>query len=110
MKYEIINPSDQCYIYAEDVRLAQIAGLYLGNGMYGLSNENGEMALHIFEGSEVLNMNDDEISKFITENSSALAAVFESFEYARERTSLNNIGEKAERFAKIFRGMAQNDN
>ena len=35
MKYEIINPSDKCFITAHDERLAKIACAVLGQGWYG---------------------------------------------------------------------------
>lgn len=103
MRYEIINPSDKCYIHADDVRLAQIAGVYLGDGMYGLEDENGKMVLHIFSGLEALEMDANECRAFLRSHWEDLAKVFESFEYAGERTSMNNIGAKAEKLAKACR-------
>lgn len=103
MRYEIINPSDKCYIHADDVRLAKLAGIYLGKGMYGLEDESGKPVLHIFQGDEALGMSDSEIKDFIQSRWEDLAKVFESFEYAGERTSLNNIGALAEGYAKACR-------
>ena len=34
--YEIINPSDKCFVSAERDEVAAIVGLLLGNGMYGM--------------------------------------------------------------------------
>ena len=97
MKYEIINPSDECFIYADDERLAKIACAILGNGWYGLVNEeNGETVLPVLEDlKSSVGMNDDELKKFIADNRMELANVFLSFVYPHERTSCNDIGGRA---------------
>lgn len=101
MKYEIINPSDKCYIYADNEKLAKIACALLGNQWYGLKDENGEMILGILENiNDALGMTDNDIEKFIYDNATELSDIFSSFEYADERTSLNNIGGRAELYAK----------
>lgn len=108
-KYEIINPSDKCFIYADDVRLAKIACLYLGNGFYGLRDENGEAIMHPFDDVETATeMKESEIKTFIDDNKIALAKVFRSFEYEGERTSLNNIGKTAEQYAVALEGGHKN--
>lgn len=108
MKYEIINPSDKCFISAEDVRFAKIAGIMLGNGLYGIQDENGETVLHIFEGFErALGLDSDQVRELIYSNAEKMAEVFESFEYAGERTSLNNIEAKAHGIAKLIRHKAE---
>lgn len=108
-KYEIINPSDECFIYADDVRLAKIACAYLGSGYYGLRDENGEAIMHPFEDIETATeMKESEIKKFIDDNKIALAKVFRSFEYKGERTSLNNIGARAEQIAEAMEGGQNN--
>ena len=99
-KYEIINPSDKCFIYAEDVRLAKIACIFLGQGWYGLLDENGEQVLGVFETfGSAIGIEEAKVGSFIAENMKALAEVFRSFEYADEQTSLNNIGERAKNYA-----------
>lgn len=109
-KYEIINPSDECYIYSDDVRFSQIACYYLGNGFYGLKSESGELVLPIFKPiTDVLNMNEIEFKQFIHDNKKELIKVFRSFEYADERTSLNNIGEKAEKIAEMLEKETENE-
>ena len=101
-KYEIINPSDKCFIYAEDVRLAKIACKLL-SGFYGLVDENGEAVIGVFDGLDTsLGMNLAEAKHLIDCNRKALAQVFRSFEYEGERTSLNNIVEKAEKLAAVL--------
>lgn len=99
-KYEIINPSDKCFIYAEDVRLAKIVCILLGQGWYGLKDENGEQVMGVFETfGSALEIEEAKAGQFIAEHKKELAKVFRSFEYAGERTSLNNIGERAENYA-----------
>ena len=49
MKYEIINPSDKCFITSDDERLAEIVCVMLGNGSYGLKDENGNTVLCVLE-------------------------------------------------------------
>ena len=104
MRYEIINPSDKCFIHADDEQLAKVVGIYLGNGMYGLQDEDGNTVLHIFESlEEAFDMEPDGVKDYIERNLIELAEVFESFEYASERTSLNNIEKKAKRLAAALR-------
>ncbi len=103
MKYEIINPSDKCYIFAEDERLAKIACALLGEGWYGLKDESGNSTMYIFEGAaDALQMTDEEVTAFIDSNLTALAEVLNSITYPSERTSLNNIEAKAKRYAEAF--------
>lgn len=100
-KYEIINPSDKCFIYADDERLAKIACVVLGRGWYGLENENGETVINIMESlNDALGMTDEEIKKLMDENIIELSKVFLSIEYAYERTSLNNIEELSKSIGK----------
>lgn len=115
-KYEIINPSDKCYITAEKAT-ACMAALYLGKGKYGLSDaETGEDVLPIFLfGSDkaldqwaVDNYGElfGEFAKKQNANPAKLAEAFESFKYPHERSSMNNIGAYAASLAKHFRAEA----
>ena len=107
MKYEIINPSDKCFIYADDVRLAKIVCSVLGEGIYGLKDETGESVMYVFEPiDEALSMNIEDIKKFINDNVSELSKVFLSLEYQDERTSLNNIKERADHYGKALAAQA----
>lgn len=108
MKYEIINPSDKCYIYAEDVRLAKVACALLGGGWYGLKDEQGEAVMNVFEAiDESIGVPVDQLKEFTNGHAAELAVVFRSFEYAGERTSLNHIGKKAESYAVAFERIAE---
>lgn len=109
MKYEIINMSDECYITSGDELLACVACLMLGGGNYGLKNNEGKSILPIFlfggadEWIDDKFGNIDDFSGYIENHKEELAAVFDSFEYARERTSLNNIGARAKALAEGMR-------
>jgi hypothetical protein len=100
MKYEIINPSDKCYISSENEKVAKFCCLLLGDGRYGLKNaETGETVFSIYlfgiSEDEVNNQFGEPLEQFLEHNKKQIADCFNTFEYAGERTSLNNIGERA---------------
>ncbi len=108
MKFEIINPSDKCFITAHDERLAIIACTVLGQGWYGLRYQDGDTVMYPLQPlGEALCVGEDEIKTIIDENRNELADVFASFEYENERTSLNDIGATAIAYAKALRKEAQ---
>ena len=108
MKYEIINPSDKCFITAHDERLAKIACAVLGQGWYGLRYQDGDTVMYPLQPlDEALGVGEDEIKEIIDRNRGTLADVFSSFEYEGERTSLNDIGATATAYAKALRKEAQ---
>lgn len=110
LRYEIINPSDKCFILADDERLAIIACALLGNGMYGMINEKEETVLPPFVPVDViLNLTEDAINRLINNHSSELADVFESFCYESERTSLNDLEAKAKKYAEALRKRGDNN-
>lgn len=105
MKYEIINLSDKCFISTDNERVAKFCCLLLGNGMYGLENaETGEMVFGIkafsFPEEEVIEEFGEPLADFLQNHRLEIAECFKSFEYAGERTSINNIGERARIFYK----------
>lgn len=106
MKYEIINPSDKCFISSENEKVACFCNLLIGNGRYALNRENGERAdgIHIFGYSaEALNADyEGDFQKFADNHIHEIIDCFKSFEYARERTSLNNIGARAKALQEKF--------
>lgn len=100
MKYEIINPSDLCFITSEDPILAKIACAILGKGFYGLRSETGEIAMPTFASmEESTGMTTTELGAYINGHVTELAQVFRSFEYKTKRTSLNDIGGYAKSLA-----------
>lgn len=106
-KYEIINPSDACYIHSDDVRVAKYCCLFLGNGWYGLRDcESGETVFGVqifgFSKNDAVRELGEDIREFCQHNKKAIIECFKSFEYAEERTSLNNIGERAAHYAEVL--------
>lgn len=109
MKYEIGNPSDLCYITAEEDIMATACILHLGNGQYftvPLDGDKGRRLPSFFAlGGDVDATWKDAFgvthTEFIEkpENREKMAKCFESFEYAHERSSLNNIGKRAKSYA-----------
>ena len=101
MKVEIINPSDECYLESDDVRVLQACGLFLGNGQYALNDEKGETILPIFMfgGADefIAETFPEGFNKFVDDNLEKIRDCFKTFKYARERTSLNNIGAAAKK-------------
>lgn len=105
MKYEIINPSDICFITSDDPALAKVACAVLGKGFYGLRAETGEIIMPIFSSLEAsTGMTTPELGAYINGHVSELAQVFRSFEYETERTSLNDIGGYAKSLADALEG------
>lgn len=105
MRYEIINPSDKCYITAENEKVACLCNLYLGNGMYGLKREDGSIAdgVRIFDTESTLNeFFEGDFGKFADNHIDEIVACFASFEYAGERTSIYDIEARAKKFAEAF--------
>ncbi len=106
MKYEIINPSDKCYISSENEKVAKYSCLLIGNGKYGLKNaETGESVLSIYlfgiSEEEILQEFGKPLGEFFEENKKEIAECLNTFEYATERTSINNIGNAARTIYKL---------
>lgn len=100
MKYEIINPSDKCYISTDNERVAKFCCLLLGNGMYGLVNAfTGEKVFGIkmfnFPEEDIIKEFGEPLEDFMLHNKFAIADCFLSFAYDSERTSINDIGGRA---------------
>lgn len=111
MRYEIINPSDKCYITAEDPVLAKIACCVLGGGWYGLKAETGETIIHPLESlEENTGMRTEELTAYLNEHTLEIVRVYRSFEYgSAERTSMNDIGGLAERLADALENKKEGD-
>ena len=106
MKYEIINPSDKCYITSNNELVARFCCLLLGNGHYVLRDENnndiGNMYLFGATKETLDEEYDGDFEAFAKTHWKDIVTCFKSFEYEGERTSANNIGARAEENAKIF--------
>ena len=99
-KYEIINPSDKCYISSENKQVAKFCCMLLGEGKYGLENaETGAdvFPIYLFGISEQVIIEEfgESLADFLKHNKKDIIECLDTFEYASERTSLNNIGARA---------------
>lgn len=104
MIYEIVNPSDACTIEAQDSVLASIAMIVLGNGQYGLYDEDGRTVLGIFALSkpekliEWLRDNgveDTKMDEFYAKNGEEIATILESVVYGdiKDRKAITALTE-----------------
>lgn len=115
-KYEIVNPSDKCFLTAPTLLVAALAVALLGDGKYGLKDhETGETAvpLFIFGGHDEWFQSQfgstfEQLLDTFTHPDAAmlLAAALQSVEYAGERGSLNNIKARADQLAMIIKDTA----
>ena len=110
MKFEIINPSDKCFIEGDFLSCA-LTTVVLSNGKYGLVEvdehdnriENGkEMPIFLFGGhdewfKENFGKAFEECSHVMDYKSCADA--LNTFRYRHERSSMNNIGKIAKEHA-----------
>lgn len=92
MIYEIINPSDACTIESDDQTLASIAVIVLGEGAYGLYDENGDVVLPIFRFSNPdklvewltdRGINSNDMDTFYAKNGETMATILESITYGK---------------------------
>ena len=101
--YSISNPSDPYTLQAPTLKIASMAVVILGGGMYGLWKD-GETVLGIPQTPEWLKATFGDHTKFIDENIEELIAALDSVKFDGEkRSSLNNIGASAKEFAKQLR-------
>lgn len=113
MQYEIINPSDECFVHAYGERadrVACIAALLLGNGMYGLTNEADETVMPIiFNGYREWFQEQfgEGAEPFMLANLIEIADCLKTFHYAGERSSLNDIGACAKANEEWLRKVAE---
>lgn len=108
MKFEIINPSDECYIEGDDFKTIAVATALLGNGSYGLTQVDGDLEMPILCIAgfgdpntwflKQFNETADQIFKSI--NKEELKKVLISVHLLRERSSLNDIVKYARILAK----------
>lgn len=114
MRYEIINPSDKCFLRADSDIVASAATIILGNGAYGLRDERDRSlpCMFLFGGDPDAAWKDRfgiTFSEYIgkPESLSAMADCLATFRYAGERSSLNNIGAAAAALEKRLRNRAE---
>lgn len=107
MKFEIINPSDKCFMIAEDLMVAAIAVSLLSEGKYALEgvDNDKEVPLFLFGGHDEWFKNQFDLSfeeamlVVVSEKKPQLISALESIEYESERGSLNNIQQRGIDFA-----------
>lgn len=109
VRYEISNPSDECYLEHSNRKAAIAACLLLGDGRYGLKTENGDLVLPILLFGGTRDFIDETYGSlpgyetFLAEHMIQIAEALESVSYARERTSMNDIKSKADKIARLLR-------
>lgn len=112
MKYEIVNPSDYYTIEHTDFLALAAACVLLGNGQYGLApiDHDGErVPIFLFGGFEKwwsAHSPDADLGAYLDANKPAIAEAMESVSLppGSERSSMNDIGGRAKKWAKQLRG------
>lgn len=102
MKFEIINPSDKCFMTADDLLIAAIAVCLLSEGRYALKGVDNDkiVPLFLFGGHDEWFKSQFDLSfeeamqKVSTEKRPQLISALKSIEYEYERGSLNNIKQR----------------
>lgn len=108
MRYEIINPSDKVFIYADKLVDAGIICNQLSS-WYGLADDNGETVFPIMADEKwFIDRGITNMGQYIYDNRLELAKVAKSFGYAGERTSLNNIGKSLTSLSKALINLKPN--
>ena len=96
VKYEIMNPSDKCFIEGTDFKTVCLATIFLGEGKYGLQRADGQpdgsMPPIIFAKGWFLDRFGQTVEEAIkTCDKNALKDVLKTVELEGERSSLNDI-------------------
>jgi hypothetical protein len=114
LKYEIVNPSDQCFLSSDDPKVVAACVAIMSEGAYGCKGEDGSSlpTMFIFGGDVNATWKDyfgitfDEFMK--TDNVYGLMAdCFDTFYYSSERSSLNDIGAACKSMGKRCRAVAE---
>lgn len=93
-RYEISNPSDECYIEGDDVKTVCIATIIIGEGYYGLTEVDDEFSMPptVVATDWFENEFGEDISVALNSvDRAALKEVLLTVQLAKERTSLNDI-------------------
>ena len=105
MKYEIINPSDKCFMESDDFKTACVCNAILGEGLYGLREVGGNKVMPIMRFAtgwflDTFKQNVEEAMKEIKPEE--MAKIFHSVKLAyEERSSINDIVGRAKELAEI---------
>lgn len=110
-EYEIINPSDKCFLTGAGEPLAA-ACLFLGRGRYALRDKAGNEGcpLFLFGGHDVWwqeTFGRTFDAYMNTKPYNEIAVVLETFRYDGQRSSLKNIGKAAKTTARSLRAKAK---
>jgi hypothetical protein len=101
-KYEIINPSDLCYVTGEFLPVSAAVAL-LGNAKYGAESADGKNKMPIFIlggfSEWFLDTFKTSFTDYFDTHKQEIIDVLKTFEYAGERSSMNDIGKYAKRLA-----------
>ena len=112
MLFEIINPSDKCFLESDNPEAVSAAVAFLGNGQYGLKDENDKKYPAFGILGHDINADWKEeygrtIQDYMDTNPYAdIAKALSTFRYNSERSSLNNIGAAAKQLEKHFKERA----
>ncbi|MFH1422721.1 MAG: hypothetical protein ABIH42_08440 [Planctomycetota bacterium] len=105
MKFEIINPSDRCFVEGDDFKTVCIAVIVLGDGKYGLRQVDGDLHMPpvIFaHGWFKDTFNQTEAEAISQIEPLSLLPIFKTVKLAGERSSLNDIAGLAEEYVKML--------
>ena len=113
MKFEIINPSDACTLYAPDLEIAAVAVSFLGDGKYqleGLDDAAGQgVPAFMFGGhdewfSSKFGMSfQDTAEHVLYHRNEELAETLDSVTLRGARSSMNDIAGRARSLAQAVR-------
>jgi len=112
--YKIINPSDPYHLTADDLVLAGIATCLLGAGKYALEAADGSegVPLFLFGGHDEwfaahgAQSFESALEAALKQRAEDLARIFDSVTLGGTRSSLNDIGAAAAKFATGIREQA----
>ena len=102
IKFELINPRDPIYFFAEDNKTATLATVLVGEGKYSAESEEFKIPFFMFGGFEEFCKDKfgGEINLDGESQKRKLIDCLMTFEVNGEQTSLNNICQKAKNIAK----------
>ena len=116
MKFEISNPSDPYEMEVPDLEIAAIVICLLGNGKYGGKSLDGspDVPFFLFGGADewfTATFGTDyetTVTSALHSRNAELVASFESVTLMRDkRSSMNDIGGRAQDYAKAIRARAE---